>query len=180
MSRKRALAEEQDIAPRRREQNERAEDGDPRTQPPSNEVTSTKKTRTTIPYLFRVFQFFAILRSRSGRQLRVFVFRCDARNRNHRDTHESKHSRPIEKQTESAIREPPKPAPTGKPRRKRMAGTTYAMPASWRESHAELIGREGKLRCLDYFSSQGSFADAERAAMRPQTMFSALLPPEMP
>ena len=72
----------------------RAEDGDPRTQPPSNEVTSTK-TRTTIPYLFRVFQFFAILRNKSGRLLRVFVFRCDARNRNHRDTRESKHSRPI-------------------------------------------------------------------------------------
>lgn len=56
MSRKRAPAEEQDIAPRRREQNERTEDGDPRTHPPSNEVTSTK-TRTTIPYLFRVFNF---------------------------------------------------------------------------------------------------------------------------
>lgn len=70
----------------------RAEDGDPRTQPPSNEVMNTK-TRTTIPYLFRVFQFFAILRSRSGHLLRVFVFRCDTRNRNHRDTHESKHSR---------------------------------------------------------------------------------------
>lgn len=94
MSRERAPAEEQDIAPRRREQNERTEDGDPRIHPPSNEVTSTK-TRTRIPYLLRVFQFFAILRNKSGRLLRVFVFRCDARNRNHRDTRESKHSRPI-------------------------------------------------------------------------------------
>lgn len=58
-----------------------------------------------------------------------FRFRCDARNRNHRETHESKHSRPIEKQTELAIRKP-RASPNGKPRRKRMAGTTYAMPAS--------------------------------------------------
>ena len=49
-----------------------------------------------------------------------------------------------------------------------------------KESRAELKGREGRLRSSDYFSSQGLFADAERAAMRPQTMFSALLPPEMP
>ena len=43
-----------------------------------------------------------------------------------------------------------------------------------------LEGGKGRLRRLDYFSSQGLFDDAERAAMRPQTIFSALLPPEMP
>ena len=171
MSRKRAPAEEQSITPRRREQNERAEDGAPRTQPPSNEVTSTKKTRTTIPYL-----------------LRVFVFRCDARNRNHRDTHESKPPQNTRIKALAAHRESKRNRRLGNRQSQSQCQTPPKMNGGHRirdarhlkESRAELKGREGRLRGSDYFSSQGLFADAERAAMRPQTMFSALLPPEMP
>lgn len=92
-----------------------------------------RKRELQSPIYSAFSNFFAILRSRSGHLLRVFVFRCDARNRNHCDTHESKHSQPIEKQTELAIWEPPERPPTNSPAAN-----------EWRAPHTRCPPSEGK------------------------------------